>query len=312
MTDDERTAVCCLSSLNLEKYDEWKDSKIVEDLIRMLDNVLEYFIRLAPPILKRAVYSAQMERALGLGSLGWHSYLQSKSIPYEGEGFNSAIHHTRLIYSKIKERAIEESLRLGEIRGEAPDCEGSGMRNSHLLANAPNASSSNFVGVSPSTEPWNANAFNAQGRAGSFLIKNKYLKKVLEKYDRDNTETWKSIIMNEGSVQHLDFLTEHEKKVFKTSNEINPVWIVEQTAERQKYICQAQSMNIFVSSDVSAQEMSDLHIAGWLKGVKTFYYCRSKPSTRAKLGDGKKKPLNSVEFDKIILSDPNECKACEG
>lgn len=311
MTSEKRTAVCCLSSLNLEKYEEWKDSNIVQDLIRMLDNVLEYFIRLAPATIERAIHSAVKERSVGLGTLGWHSYLQSKSIPFEGDGFNSAVHHTNFLFKKIRSRAIEESKRLAQSRGESADCEGSGMRNAHLLAIAPNASSSSIVGTSPSIEPWNANAFNAQGRAGSFLIKNKYLESVLEKYNKNDSETWKSIITNEGSVQHLDFLTDHERSVFKTSIEIDPEWIVEQAANRQKHVCQAMSLNIFVPSDMSAQRMSDLHISGWLKGVKTFYYCRSKPASRTKLGDGGKKPLNSVDV-KPSLFQESDCEACSG
>lgn len=311
MTSKTRTAVCCLSSLNLEKYSEWKHTNIVEDLVRLLDNVIEYFIRLAPPSLKRAVHSASKERSLGIGTLGWHSYLQSKMIPFEGDGFNSAMHHTDVIYKKIKQKSIEESKVLAEERGEAPDCRGSGMRNAHLLAIAPNASSSSMVGASPSIEPWNANAFNAQGRAGSFLIKNKHLQKILEDYGKNDKETWKSIITNEGSVQHLDFLTGHEKEVFKTSSEIDPHWLVKCAAVRQKHICQSQSLNIFVNNDMTAQEMSDLHILGWLEGVKTFYYCRSKPATRANLGTGKEKPLNSVPVNSNIqVQQDDECISC--
>jgi ribonucleoside-diphosphate reductase alpha chain len=309
-TTDKRTAVCCLSSLNVEKYEEWKDSTIVEDLIRLLDNVLEYFIRLAPPELKRAVHSASKERALGLGTLGMHSFLQSKNIAFESGGFNSAVHWTHKLYGLIKERAVEESKRLAAERGECDDCYGSGMRNSHLLAIAPNASSSSMVGTSPSIEPWAANAFNAQGRAGSFLIKNKYLEKVLEAYGKNTPEVWKDIIVNEGSVQHLDWLDEDAKKVFKTATEINPAWLVELAAARQQYICQSQSLNIFVPNDVTLQEMSDIHIKGWVMGIKTFYYCRSKPATRANLGTGGDKPLNSVPVRAKIEFE--SCLSCEG
>lgn len=314
MTSPTRTAVCCLSSINLEKYEEWKDTQIVEDLVRLLDNVIEYFIRLAPSTLKRAINSATKERSIGLGTLGWHSYLQSKGIPFESDGFNSASHHTKLLYSKIQERAIEQSKHLAKTRGEAPDCRGSGMRNAHLLSIAPNASSSSMVNASPSIEPWNANAFNAQGRAGSFLIKNQYLEDVLEGYGKNDKETWKSVITSEGSVQHLDFLTDHEKKVFKTSSEIDPKWIVRLAGLRQEYICQSQSLNIFVESKMDAQSFSDLHIMGWLEGVKTFYYCRSKPATRANLGTGREKPLNSVPVSsKMSLQEDDEgCVACEG
>lgn len=309
-TTDKRTAVCCLSSINLEKYEEWKDTTVVQDLVRLLDNVLEYFIRLAPPHLKRAVHSASKERAIGLGTLGWHSFLQTKDIAFETGGFNSAIHWTHKLYGTIKERAVEASKQLAKERGECDDCYGSGMRNSHLLAIAPNASSSSMVGTSPSIEPWAANAFNAQGRAGSFLIKNKYLEKVLDAYGKNTPEVWKDIIVNEGSVQHLDWLDSEAKKVFKTATEINPSWVVELAAARQKYVCQSQSLNIFVPNDITLQEMSDIHIKGWLSGVKTFYYCRSKPATRANLGTGGDKPLNSVPVRAKI--EFNECLSCEG
>lgn len=313
-TSDTRTAVCCLSSLNLEKFEEWKNTSIVEDLIKLLDNVLEYFILLAPPELSRAINSASKERAVGLGTLGWHSYLQSKMISFESGGFGSAIQETHKLFSLIKNRSIESSKSLALLRGESSDCRGSGMRNSHLLAIAPNASSSSFFNVSPSIEPWNSNAFNAQGRSGSHLIKNKHLKQLLEKYQKNNDDVWKSIILNEGSVQHLDFLTEHEKNVFKTAREIDQFWIVEQAAERQKYICQSQSLNIFVRKDITLQEMSDIHMKGWIKGLKTFYYCRAQPQIRARLSPTQ--PLNSIENQNSSYKPQkiefDTCLSCEG
>ena len=311
MTSFKRTAVCCLSSLNLEKYEEWKDTNIVADLVRLLDNVLEYFIRLAPKELHRAIYSASKERALGIGTLGWHSYLQSKMIPFESGGFDSAVHHTHRLYGDIKNKAVEESLRLATLRGEAPDCQGSGMRNSHLFAIAPNASSSSLVGASPSIEPWAGVAFNAEGRAGSFLIKNKYLRDVLVSYGKDTPEIWSSIVTNEGSVQHLEFLTDLEKAVFKTAYEINPMWVVEQAAARQGYICQSQSVNLFVPADITAQEISDIHVAAWAKGLKSLYYCRSKSATKANVGTGTDRPLNAVAVRTKIEYDGG-CLACEG
>lgn len=309
-TSDKRTAVCCLSSLNLDKFEEWKNTKIIEDLVRYLDNVLEYFIRLAPAELKRAVYSAYKERSLGLGTLGWHSYLQSKMIPFESGGFNSAIQHTHKIYSLLKARAEAESKVLGSERGEAPDCKGSGFRNAHLLAIAPNASSASIVGASPSIEPWRDNAFMAEGRAGSFLIKNKYLEKVLENYDKNSSETWKSIRDNDGSVQHLEFLSDLEREVFKTAYEISPLWIVEQSAARTPYICQATSTNIFVPKDITMEEMSDVHVTAWDKKCKTLYYCRAEGADKANIGTGSDKPLNSVPVRKKIEFD-NNCIACE-
>lgn len=308
-TSEKRTAVCCLSSLNLEKYEDWKDTTIVQDLVRYLDNVLEFFIRLAPAQLNRAVYSAYKERAIGLGSLGWNSYLQSKMIPFESGGFNSAIQHTHKIYSLIKERAVESSKQLAEERGESPDCVGSGMRNSHLLAIAPNASSSSIVGASPSIEPWKDNYFVADGRAGAFLIKNKYLEKILKAYSMDVPEVWKSVQDNKGSVQHLDFLTDLEKSVFKTFSEINPMYVIEQAAARTPYICQSTSVNIQVTKDITKEEMSDIHIKAWGSGVKTLYYCRAEGADKADIGTGTEKPLNAVPVRKKI--EYETCFACE-
>lgn len=310
MTSDKRTAVCCLSSLNLEKWPEWKDTQIVADLVRLLDNVLEYFIRTAPPSLSRAVHSAKKERSIGIGTLGWHSLLQRMDMPFESGGFDGAIDLTHQVYGSIKAKAVEASKELAKSRGEPSDVSGSGVRNAHLMAIAPNASSSSLVGASPSIEPWNANAFNAQGRAGSFLIKNKYLEGVLAKHGRNDSATWRSIILDEGSVSGLEFLTQHEKDVFKTAEEIDQRWVVEQAAARQKHICQSQSLNIFVKGDTTLQEMSDLHMKGWLLGVKTFYYCRAKPASRAKLGTGREKPLNSVPVRTTVEFD--DCLSCEG
>lgn len=311
-TSEKRTAVCCLSSLNLEKYEEWKDTTIVADLIRFLDNVLEYFIRLAPPELKKAVYSAKKERALGLGTLGWCSYLQSKMIPFESGGFNSAIQHTHMIYKRLRECAIESSLQLALERGEAPDCAGSGMRNSHLFAIAPNASSSSLVGASPSIEPWADNCFVADGRAGAFLIKNTHLQTVLQQRRMDTEEVWKSIEQNDGSVQHLGFLTDHEKKVFKTFKETDPLWIIEQAIARTPYICQGTSLNIKVSQDVTKEQMSDISMKAWIGGVPALYYCRAEGTSKADIGTGGDKPLNAVPVIKKVEYAEPVCLACEG
>jgi ribonucleoside-diphosphate reductase alpha chain len=312
MTSEKRTAVCCLSSLNLEKFDEWKDTNIVQDLVRYLDNVLEYFIRLAPPELSRAVYSASKERAIGLGTLGWHSYLQSKMIPFESGGLNSAAQETHKIYSLIKQRAEEESQRLAKIRGEAPDCQGSGFRNSHLLAIAPNASSADLVGASPSIEPWAANAFNSQGRAGSFLIKNKYLDKWLTENNMNTPEFWDDVIRNDGSIQHRDDVPDNVKAVFKTFSETNPMWIIELAAIRQEFVCQSQSLNISVPADITKQEMSDIGIAAWKKGLKGMYYCRAQGATKISVStNGQQMPLNSVPVRAKIEYD-TECLSCQG
>ena len=312
MTDKERTAVCCLSSLNLEKYDEWKDSGLVGDLVRFLDNVLEYFIALAPDEVSRAVYSATKERAIGLGTLGFHSFLQSKDIPFESGGFNSASQFNNIIFSNIKSQAITASKLLASERGEPDDCIGSGMRNSHLLALAPNASSSSLIGVSPSIEPYSANAYTSQGRAGSFLIKNPHLDSLLRSFSLATPEwlelQWKSIIENEGSVQHLEYLTPHQKLVFKTSNEIDQRWVIEHAADRQKKVCQGQSLNIAIDPDITKQELSDLHMLAWKKGVKGLYYCRSSSKVKASVSkSGINPPLNSVN----VVPKFEECLSCQ-
>lgn len=311
-TSFKRTAVCCLSSPNADKYHEWKDTRMIADLVRFLDNVLEYFIRLAPKSLSRAIHSAKKERALGIGLMGWHSYLQRNNIAFESGGFNSNVQHTNMVHAHMKRQAEAESKRLGALRGEAPDCEGSGFRNSHLFAIAPNASSSSLVNVSPSREPWAGVAFNAQGRAGSYLIKNPHFEKLLQEIGQDHPEVWKSIILNDGSVQHLDFLTTHQKEVYKTIREINPMWIIEVAAAAQKHICQSQSVNIYVSPTITRQEMTDIHIAAWAKGLKSLYYCRSTSATKAKIGDGGAMPLNSVPVKMKIEFTENTCLACEG
>lgn len=309
MTSSKRTAVCCLSSLNLERFPEWKDTTIVEDLTRFLDNVLEYFILLAPKELSKAVHSAQQERAIGIGTMGWHSYLQRKGIPFES-GFGGAGQETGKIYNLIKSRAVKESKVLAQERGESEDCIGSGMRNSHLLAIAPNASSSSLVGCSPSIEPWAACAFVAQGRAGSFLIKNKYLEKILQKKGENTDNIWNSIISNGGSCQHLDFLSDEEKAIFKTAREINQMWIIELASIRQQFVCQGQSVNLFVSPDSSFQEISDLHFSAWVKGLKGLYYLRNKVKERASVSAPKDEPLNKVAVKQTIEFD--ECLSCSG
>lgn len=310
-TDDQRTAVCCLSSLNLEKFDEWKDSGLVGDLVKFLDNVLEYFIAKAPDVLERAVYSAEKERAIGIGTLGFHSYLQSKNMPFEGGGLGSAAQINYNLYKTIKDQAVEASKILGAERGSPEDCEGSGMRNSHLLAIAPNASSSSLVNVSPSIEVFSANAFTSQGRAGTFLIKNKHLQKVLEKYlvgGQQLNNTWKSIIDKDGSVQHLDFLSAHEKKVFKTASEVDQRWVIEHASTRQPLVCQGQSVNLHVDPDIDKQAMSDLHMLAWKRELKGLYYCRTTSKVKAKVSSDNTQPLNAVKVDTSFET----CLSCEG
>lgn len=310
MTSPKRTAVCCLSSVNVEKYDEWKDNpQFIKDLVRLLDNVLEYFIQLAPDHLSRAVRSATKERAVGIGGFGWHSWFQKNMIPFES-GFLGANGECESITKYMKEIAVEASKELASERGEPDDLVGSGMRNSHLLAFAPNASSAAILGASPATEPWAGNAFTAQGRAGSFLIKNKYLLKLLQEKDFDTEEVWNSIINNEGSVRHLACLTDEEKKVFATAYEVSPMWIIEHAAVRQKYVCQSQSINLFMPAGTTIQELSDVHMKAWKSGLKSLYYCRAKPSVKASVGTGGETPLNSVPVRTKI--EYEECLSCQG
>lgn len=308
-TNEVRSAVCCLSSVNLELYDEWKDTNMVKDLIRFLDNVLEYFIRLAPPELKRAIYSAQQERSLGLGSMGWHSYLQKKRIPFESGGFNSAIQHTNIIFGDIKRKAVEASKELAKERGEAPDCKGSGMRNANLLAIAPNGNSADILGTSPSREPRKNNAFIADGRAGAFLKKNKYLEQDLEWYGLNTEEVWESIRNNDGSVQHLD-IPDEVKALYKTAREIDPMWIIEHAAEAQKHVCQSISTNLFVWKDITLDQMSDVHTMAWFKKLKSLYYCRAQGADTIRLGTGGDEPLNSMVVKREINFET--CLSCEG
>ncbi|BAV80847.1 putative ribonucleotide reductase of class Ia (aerobic) alpha subunit [Vibrio phage RYC] len=320
MTNSERTAVCCLSSLNLDKYDEWKDTTLVADLVRMLDNVLEYFIALAPDTISRAKFSAEQERAIGLGTLGFASYLQRHGIPFESGGFNSAVQKNHIIYKNIKRQAVEESLVLGKERGVPSDCEGSGMRNSHLMAIAPNASSSSMVNVSPSIEPFAGIAFTAQGRSGSFLIKNTHFERLMDHYaglwDKDDNwkqRQWNKIVADDGSVQSLDWLTDHEKKVFKTASEIDQRWVIEHAAVRQPEICQGQSLNLAISPDLTHDDVSYLHWLAWKKGCKGLYYYRSASKVKAKVsGDGTTKPLNAVAVKPNYQQDDGACLACEG
>ena len=305
-TDENRTAVCCLSSVNLEEYDEWKNNDLfIPDLIRMLDNVLTYFITNAPPELHRAVYSAKRERSVGLGAMGFHAYLQRHSIPFESV---IAKIRNKQMFQKLKEKAYETTKLLAEERGECPDAVGYGVRNSHLLAIAPNASSSIICGnTSPSIEPYRANAFVQKTKTGSSLLKNEYLEHCLDDIGMNTKEIWKSIITHDGSVQHLDFLDDETKDIFKTGPEIDQRWLIEFAADRQEYICQSQSLNLFFPSDVSKQELHAVHMMAWKKGVKTLYYLRSEAIKRAdRLSD---EALRQYIFDSI--SDET-CLACEG
>ena len=336
-TNEERTAVCCLSSVNLEYYDEWsKDNLFIEDLITMLDNVLQHFIDNAVDTVQlgeynanfkrfknyikegqegftKAAYSAYRERSIGLGAMGFHAYLQSKSIPFEGL-FATSFNYKA--FKHIKESAVEASKKLADSRGEAPDVSNSGLRNAHLLAVAPNASSSIICGgTSPSIEPFRANVYTHKTLSGSYKVKNKYLEKLINKKFKTAEEKeniWKEINVAKGSIQHLDEFSEQEKELFKTANEINQIWVVEHAYKRQEFICQSQSVNLFfVPPEASMEQethneylqyVSDVHWYG-MNQLKSLYYFRS---------DGARGAENvNVKVPRIKL-DEVECISCEG
>lgn len=305
-TNNERTAVCCLSSVNLEEYDEWKDNdQFIPDLVRMLDNVLTYFINNAPDELEKAKFSAFRERSIGLGAMGFHAYLQRHNIAFESALAKGA---NMRMFRRIKSEAERATEILAKERGECPDASGYGIRNSHLLAIAPNASSSIICGnTSPSIEPYRANAFVQKTKTGSSLLKNEYLEHALDELGMNTEEVWKSIITNNGSVQHLDFLDDYTKDVFKTAVEIDQRWVIDLAADRQKEICQSQSLNVFFPANVSKQELHAVHMMAWKKKVKTLYYLRSEAIKRA--DNVSVEALRQMIFESI---DENACLACEG
>ena len=336
-TNEERTAVCCLSSVNLEHFDEWvSDNYFIEDLITMLDNVIEHYIENAVDTSQlggysanykrfknyikegkegyaKSAYSAYRERSLGLGAMGFHAYLQSKGIPFEGL-FATSFNHQA--FKHIKDKASRATKRLSGVRGECPDLHGHDIRNANLLAIAPNASSGIICsGTSPSIEPYRANAYTHKTLSGSYQVKNKFLEKLLKKKGlklKELEETWKSISGEDGSVQHLDILTDEEKEVFKTANEINQIWIVEHAYQRQQYICQAQSVNLFFTlpkategqdtHDDYMQYVNDVHWYGMNK-LKSLYYFRSNAARNVE--------NVNIKVPRIKLDDV-ECIACEG
>jgi len=302
-TNEERTAVCCLSSVNLEYYDEWKTHpSFIPDLVRFLDNVLTYFIENAPNELERAKYSASRERSIGLGAMGFHAYLQKNEIPFESM---QAAGVNMQMFQKIRTDADTETQRLAVERGACPDDDSCSVRNAHLLAVAPNASSSIICGnTSPSIEPYRANAFTQKTKSGSYLMKNKFLETVLERYNSNDEQTWSSIIANKGSCQHLGFLSEEEREVFKTAVEINQAWIVEHASARQEFICQSQSVNLFFPPDVNKGDLHNVHMLAWAKNMKTLYYLRSEAIGRA--------DNVSNQVKREIIFEQSDCLSCEG
>lgn len=313
-TDKDRTAVCCLSSVNLEYYDAWKDEPLfLRDIAEMLDNVLQYFIDNATDSIKRARYSAERERSIGVGALGFHAYLQKQNAPFEGVIAKSL---NNQIFNHIKDKLDEANLALGKIRGEAPDAIGTGRRFSHTMAIAPNASSSIIMGnTSPSIEPYRANAYRQDTLSGSFLNKNKHLEKLLRSKsltDDEIQEIWSSIIANDGSVQHLAMLSDWEKDVFKTSMEIDQRWVIEHAADRQHYIDQAQSLNVFFRPDSNVKYIHAIHFLAWKLGLKTMYYCRSEKLAKADKVSRSVERVIMQEIDLKAIADGDVCLACEG
>ncbi|MDJ0683563.1 MAG: ribonucleoside-diphosphate reductase subunit alpha [Alphaproteobacteria bacterium] len=281
----DRTAVCCLSSVNVENFEHWEgEPHFVEDIMRFLDNVLQDFIETAPDDFARATYSAMRERSVGLGVMGFHSFLQSKMIPFEGvmaKVWNKRMH------KHLRTQADAASIKLAEERGACQDAAEFGIKErfSNKLAIAPTASISIICGgTSPGIEPIAANSFTHKTLSGSFNVRNKHLKALLADKGQDNDDTWSSISVNEGSVQHLDCLTQDEKDVFKTAFELDQRWVVDHAADRAEFICQAQSVNLFLPADVHKRDLHQIHYQAWKKGVKSLYYCRSKSIQRAEAG----------------------------
>jgi ribonucleoside-diphosphate reductase alpha chain len=318
----ERTAVCCLSSLNLEKYFEWHEEEgFIEDVMRFLDNVLQDFIDKAPEGMSRAKYSAMRERSVGLGVMGFHSFLQANLIPLEGV---MAKVWNKKIFAQIRADANAASKKLAEERGACPDAEEFGImeRFSNKMAIAPTASISIICGgASPGIEPIAANSFTHKTLSGSFNVRNKHLAALLEEKGENNEDVWTSITINGGSVQHLDFLSDDEKDVFKTAFELDQRWLIEHAGDRAGYICQAQSLNVFVPADVHKRDLHQIHMLAWKKGVKSLYYCRSKSIQRAESSIPMTPTATLPHLGKIAskgltaaapaTTDYEECLACQ-
>jgi ribonucleoside-diphosphate reductase alpha chain len=298
----------------LEYYDEWKDNKLfLNDVAEMLDNVLQYFIDNAPSTIERARYSAIRERSIGVGALGFHAYLQRKGVAFEGV-MGKVLNNQ--IFKHIRKGLDDANQSLGQIRGPAPDAAGTGQRFSHLMAIAPNASSSIIMGnTSPSVEPYRANAYRQDTLSGSFLNKNRWLDKIIKELtqtEEEYNDVWSSIIANDGSVQHLDILNENQKAVFKTSMEIDQRWVIELAADRQQYIDQAQSLNLFFRPDAHIKYIHAIHFMAWKKGLKTLYYCRSEKIGKADKVSKRIERQVIKELDMVQVAQGNDCIACEG
>lgn len=317
-TNEERTAVCCLSSVNLERYDEWKGTELIANLTKFLDNVIEWFIHFAPPELERATFSARSERAIGIGAMGFANFLMKNEIPFESGGFNSAAQWNHIIFKGMHAQGIAATQQLAKERGEPTDLIGTGRRNSHLFAIAPNANSSVLCNTTPSIEPLMSNAYTQKSRAGVHLVKNKYLVKWLEDYLQGSSDSeevksvfrqrfWKDVVDHNGSVQHINYMPDAMKKVLKTAWEMDQNWIVEHAGERQKYICQAQSTNLFFLPGTDRGYINQVHLKAAREGkVKSLYYFRTGSEGAA---DTIKKVERKVIEDTVVES---SCLSCEG
>jgi len=309
----DRTAVCCLSSLNLENYDEWKDEPgFIEDIMRFLDNVLTDFINRAPESFDDAKYSAMRERSVGLGVMGFHSFMQKNMIPIESV---MAKVWNKKMFQLIDKEVNAASKKLAEERGPCPDAAEYGIneRFSNKTAIAPTASISIICGgASPGIEPIAANSYTHKTLSGSFNVRNKYFRKILQKYNKDTNEIWSSITTNQGSVDHLDFLSQDEKDVFKTAFEIDQRWLIDHSADRTPYISQAQSLNVFIPADIHKKELHQIHYQAWKKGLKSLYYCRSKSIQRAEVVNSSfAKTKKQKNQEKQQTTDYEECLSCQ-
>jgi|TARA_R110000744_G_scaffold28956_3_gene69447 ribonucleoside-diphosphate reductase alpha chain len=320
----DRTAVCCLSSLNLETFLDWQDEEmLIPDVMRFLDNVMQDFINNAGSEFEKAKYSAMRERSVGLGTMGFHSFLQAMKIPMEG--VMAKVWNTRM-FKHIRIQADAASKQLAEERGACPDAAEFGImeRFSNKMAIAPTASISIICGgTSPGIEPIAANSFTHKTLSGSFTVRNRHLKALLAEKGKDDDDTWSSISINEGSVQHLDFLTDEEKDVYKTAFEIDQRWLVDHAGDRSQYICQAQSLNLFLPADIHKRDLHQLHMRAWKQGVKSLYYCRSKSIQRAEADDTVRIKasgtvslpfagfVNAGDMPKAVQPDYEECLSCQ-
>jgi ribonucleoside-diphosphate reductase alpha chain len=307
----DRTAVCCLSSVNAEKFMEWsKDENFLEDIFRFLDNVLQNFIDEAPDEMARAKYSAERERSVGLGLMGYHSFLQGMNVPFESA---MAKVWNEKMFKHIRQGADAASVKLAKERGACGDAAEAGMmaRFSHKMAVAPTASISIICGgTSAGIEPIPANVYTHKTLSGSFTVKNSHLEALLDTKGLNDEDTWNSILEHEGSVQHLTALDEFEKSIYKTAFELDQRWLIEHAADRTPYICQAQSLNVFLPADINKWDLHMLHWSAWERGVKSLYYCRSKSVQRAGFAGSADKEAVVIGMD-IPNTDYDECLACQ-